>query len=212
MMNNIQWSIDWWKDRHDNSYFPGMDWHKDWKVCPYPPPHVIELLEPKRNETILEIGCGYGEWMVPLCQNSGARICGIDIHPTLAIKASEKFHEYNCGQCEFRICNGYSIPYPDNWFNSAYSISVFQHMPRAIVNKYLKESTRVIKKGGEVLFHFRNDDSKGEYSKDISVNHEGDFSVGWSESDIRIACKETGIIVLGIIEDSASSIFLHGKV
>jgi len=48
----------------------------------------------------------------------------------------------------------YRFPYVDGWFDVVYAASVFTHLlPRDAAN-YLKESRRVLRKGGRCLFSF----------------------------------------------------------
>lgn len=208
-MNASQWSVEWWKGRHDQVYFPAMEWHRDWKICPYPPPHVVELLKPTRDDYALEIGCGYGEWMVPFSPHVG-RLAGIDLHDTLAVKAAEKFAENGASNCEFRLTDGLSIAYPADTFTIVYSISVFQHIPRATVRRYFEEANRVLRPGGRFLFHFRHDDGIGPYSPDIGVDHRGDFSVGWSEAEALAEASLVGWEATAF-SDGGGSLFLHGR-
>lgn len=210
-MDATQWSINWWKGRHDQGYFPTMEWHLDWKVCPYPPPNFVELMKPTKKDDVLEIGCGYGEWMVPASPLVG-RIYGIDIHPILEQKARETFAEHKTTNCSFSLCDGKSIPWDDAQFSIVYSISVFQHIPKATVLLYLEEADRVLELDGRFLFHFRADDGVGDYSKDIVVDHKGDFSTGWTVEEVLEAVTELGLpwdckAELG----GGHNLFLHGR-
>ncbi len=91
--------------------------------------------------------------------------------------------------------DGLTIPQPAASYSLVYSISVFQHMPRAIVYGYLREAARVMRPGGRALFHFRHADGDGPYSEDITDNHTGDFSVGWSLEEAAAACADAGLAI-----------------
>ena len=188
------WSIDWWKKRHDQVYFPVMEQHLDWKVYEAPPPYLIEMTRPRDDDYCLEIGCGYGQWMVPLSKMVAA-VAGIDIHQILADKAVEKFREHECSNCQFVLSDGKTIPFLDESFTLVYSISVFQHIPRACVRGYFKEAARVLAPIGRALFQFRYADNDGPYTSDIGVDHDRsgqDFSVGWAVEEVREEAARVG--------------------
>ncbi len=211
-MTASEWSVAWWRRRHDEGYFPGMEWHAGWKACPYPPPQFLELVRPTVLDRVLEIGCGYGEWMVPASPHVG-RICGIDVHATLAEKARELFARSGVANAEFRLSDGLTIPYDARTFTAVYAISVFQHIPRATVRGYFDETNRVLTPFGRVLFHFRLADGNGPYSDDISVDHGGDFSTGWTADEAMAEAERVGWQATTIADDAANgghSLFLYG--
>jgi len=188
------WSIDWWKKRHDQVYFPVMEQHLDWKVYEAPPAYLVEMAQPTKEDHCLEIGCGYGQWLVPLSKMV-ASVAGIDIHQILADKAAEKFREHGCSNCQFVLSDGKTIPYLDESFSLIYSISVFQHVPRECVRGYFREAARVLEPGGRVLFQFRHADNDGPYAIDIGVNHDRsgqDFSVGWTVEEVMTEAARVG--------------------
>ncbi len=189
-----RWSVEWWKWRHDISYFPAMEQHKDWKVYGEEDLWFLPRLELTGSEKVLEIGCGYGQWMIPLSKHCGM-VVGVDLHPSLWHKASEKFRDHlgDDHNCSMLLSNGRSLPFEDDQFQRVYCISVFQHITRSLVKGYLKETTRVLKPGGLALFHFLSDQCGLDYDKDIVKDHQGTFSVGWSDKEIDEACKEAGL-------------------
>lgn len=189
----VQFSLAWWKGRHEapNGYFPTMDQHLNWKVYPAIPEWFSAFDTPTPADTVLEIGCGYGEWLVPFSRLVGA-IAGVDIHPTLVIKAHEILARERIQNAVMILGDGLTLPYADETFTLVYSISVFQHMPRAIVHGYLDESYRVLQPGGRAVFHFRAADGVGPYAEDIVENHTGDFSVGWTLEEVTQGVEAAG--------------------
>lgn len=212
-MNAVDWSIQWWRKRHDRLYFPDMEQHKNWRV--YGPEDLwfVEMFDPKLDEydDVLEIGCGYGQWMVPVSRLVRS-VVGVDIHESLQAKAAEKFIENDCKHTCYRMGDGKSLNiFGDKMFSAVYSISVFQHMPRATVTAYLAESYRVLRESGRGLFHFRQADGVGEYSKDILVNHTGDFSTGWTGEEALQAARDAGFPRFHVHDLGQSLILLTWK-
>lgn len=187
-----QWSLRSWAARHDAGYFPNSEQHRNWKVYD----RVPEWLSSRVNtsDTVLEIGCGYGEWMIPLAPHV-ASVTGIDIHNAPILKARELFRAAGLRNAEAYLSSGTDIPYLRDSFAVVYSISVFQHLPRSIVKGYIAETNRVLVPGGLALHHFRNADNVGPFPPlaiDITVNHTGDFSVGWTAAQVREAGEQVG--------------------
>jgi SAM-dependent methyltransferase len=207
----IAWSLTSWQKRHEAGYFPNSDQHKDWRVYNEPPDWLMELAEPHAGDNVLEVGCGYGEWMIPLSAHVKS-VEGVDIHPSLAHVSREKFRERNIANCAVVVNDGLTIPYPARHFSLVYSISVFQHLPRSIVRGYLREIARVVKADGRVALHFRNADNVGPYpplATDIEENHKGDFSVGWTADQVVAAGREAGLV--GRVVDIGLFLVLVGR-
>lgn len=196
---DIEWSIRTWKQRHEKGYFPNSDKHKDWSVYLKPPEWLIQFGLPTEADDALEIGCGYGEWMIPLAPYVRS-VYGIDIHETIIDKANQKFAELGTDNCFALLSNGLTIPFTeisedDTGFSLIYSISVFQHIPKKMTRNYLAEAFRVASVGGRGLFHLRSSETIGnapEPAEDIAANHTGDFSCGWSTQELLQAGVEAG--------------------
>jgi len=200
----IAWSLKSWQERHEQGYFPNSEQHRGWRIYDRAPDWLVKYGFPNILDDVLEIGCGYGEWMIPLAPMVGS-VSGCDIHPAPIAVAQEKFKQHGAINCRAVVNDGLTLPYDDGVFSLVYSISVFQHLPRAIVAGYIRETRRVLRPGGRALFHFRNADNVGPYptpAKDIEANHTGDFSCGWTAEQVRDACladfADVDVIDLGL--------------
>jgi len=191
-----KFAIDWWKKRHEapQGYFPNMEQHKNWRLYDEMAPWFVAIAEPKPEDTALEIGCGYGQWMAPL-STLVSSVDGFDIHPSLVDKFKEQLGW--AGNIRMRLGDGMTIPFQGP-YSLIYSISVFQHMPRAIVSAYIRAAAKRLDADGRCIFHFRHADNDGPYSKDISVDHKGDWSVGWTEQESVDACAAAGLKVVKV--------------
>lgn len=100
--------------------------------------HLLERFRVKPGATLLDIGCGRGEFLRGFIR-AGAKGYGVD-----QSRAAEKY----CPEAELRISDleKDGIPYPDNFFDVTYSKSVIEHFhnPEILV----KEMLRVLKPGG----------------------------------------------------------------
>jgi len=202
MTDVVDWSLRTWKERHDKGYFPNSQEHANWYVYDAVPDWLIEHGELNNKCNALEIGCGYGQWMIPLSKHVG-HVSGFDIHAAPIAKAIEKFNAHGVFNASVGLGHGDTIQYPSGVFDLVYSISVFQHLPRPMVLSYLKESKRVLVDNGVAVHHFRNADNVGPYPKpadDIVVNHTGDFSCGWTTQQIIDAAGEAGFTHCKVID------------
>ena len=187
----VDFSINWWKGRHEapDAYFPKMEQHWNWRLYEEMPGWFLKMAKPQPGDVVLEIGCGYGQWMAPLSKLV-QWVDGFDIHPSLAVKFVEQMAAFR--NTNMMVGNGTVIPFPGP-YSLVYSISVFQHMPRAIVYEYFKEIKRVLTPDGRALLHFRYADNDGPYADDIVIDHAGDWSVGWTKEEADAVCQETGL-------------------
>lgn len=103
----------------------------------------IKLLKPILKGRVLEIGCGIGRL-------SELYDCGIDISPKM-LKLAPKGKEH-------KLCDGRTIPYPDESFDSVFCVEVFQHIP--YTKPYIEEAKRVLKPGGSFVFQYIEGDSE----------------------------------------------------
>ncbi len=191
---SIEWSLAKWQEMHDTGYFENLDGHRNWAIYDHIPYWFQELAPPERCDLALEIGAGYGEWMVPMVPYV-EHVTGIDIHPTLVRVAREAFIEHEV-DADFELSDGTTIPFDDESFTLVYCISVTQHVPREIVHGYLREAVRVLKPDGRVVFHFRNHDNTGPHEAmplDLDENSTT-LTCGWRAAEVREAGEAAGLI------------------
>lgn len=206
----IDFAVGWWKNRHDHSYFPAMEPHKDWKVYENMLPWFLDLVKPNKDDTALEIGCGYGQWMVPLSKLVRS-VYGVDIHESLYHKAYEKFKEYNSPNTIMTLSNGRDLyGMRDNFFSLVYSIAVFYHIPRVLVANYLRETKRVLKPDGRTLHLFLNSTQKGT-KKDIGIGEKGEWSVGWTKEEIIEAGNKAQLSNVSVVDLGDCLVMLANK-
>lgn len=205
----LNWSVSSWSDRHNKGYFPNSELHKDWHVYQGPHAPLMTHANPTSTDTVLEIGCGYGEWMIPLAPYVKS-VDGFDIHIEPLAKALELFLAHDIKNCNVKLGSGDSIPYKQQ-FSLIYSISVFQHIPKAITKQYLINS--VPHMSDRCFHHFRSTHAAGhpQPEQDITINHTGDFSCGWSPEEIHEAATAARIRNIQVIENNAFN-YLIGTV
>ncbi len=113
------------------------------------------LLQEKLNVNgslrILDLCCGWGEYVVNLCFNGiecyGADICD-DIYKGLVLARENKI------QSPFIKGDGFSIPFQSETFDIVYSFAALEHIEKP--QELLRDIYRVIKPGGNLFLTFPN--------------------------------------------------------
>ena len=98
-------------------------------------------LEP--DDRFLDLGCGLGA-ALEHAATTGAKTAGIDPSPSMVERAAERVP-----QAEVRLGSAESIPFDDEAFTAAISVSTYHHWADAETG--LKEVRRVLAPGGRLL-------------------------------------------------------------
>lgn len=115
---------------------------------------VIDLLDPKKYEKILDIGCGDGVWYINL-KSKGYNVVGIDISKRDLSKLKNRTNLMELSDNVLR-CDAQNMCFRSSSFDKIFSICVFEHIPND--NEVLKESNRILKSGGSLIISVpRND-------------------------------------------------------
>lgn len=106
---------------------------------------IIEGLDLKKGERILEVGCGNGYYLSLLNRlDLNLELTGIDIDE-LALKDAAKFSGNK--EVKLILADGSKIPFPANSFDKIVMSEVIEHVDDE--EAVLKEVFRVLKKGGK---------------------------------------------------------------
>ena len=200
-----QAAVESWRRRHESTpeipaYFEGSPVHKGWRI--YTDEEFLSswmaAIVLTKSDTVLDIGCGYGEWIIPMSKYV-KHVTGIDIHKNLILKVEEKLRERAIRNVYAHTCDGVSIPYADSSFTVVLSNGVFYHTPRCIVARYLPETWRVLKQGGLAFHHFLKDTAPG-VPTEIGLDVDGKWEVGWSKEDLVVAAEKAGWENISVVD------------
>ena len=199
MSEQINRTLENWRRQHsgESGYFTKLPQHRSWRIYDEMPPWFLQLAEPCATDTALEIGCGYGEWMVPLARLID-HVDGFDIHESLREKFEEIMERDGIMNTEMMVGAGAGIPFADRGYSLIYSISVFQHLPRELVHIYLQGIATHLNPGGRAVLHFLNGTYPGAHSElpdMLAWQHTGIVSVGWTRDEVTAACEAAGLRV-----------------
>ena len=98
------------------------------------------------DSPVLDVGCGDGVVAKVLLAGHGKKQfeCGIDLSSREVNKAMRSGCYKEC-----QVANVYNLPFKDNTFQTVFSNSVVEHLPK--LDRALEEMSRVTKKGGELV-------------------------------------------------------------
>ncbi len=125
---------------------------------------VIQALNPRRGEQILEVGCGGGFYTYEVAQSVGTsgRVCAIDISDDQLNVARERCADI--GWVELLKDNVLELSYADAQFDAVYSVQVIEYVPS--VDDALRQIARVLKPGGRFVIYDTNWSSVVWFSRD----------------------------------------------
>ncbi len=107
---------------------------------------IIEELDVKRGDFILDAGCGTGNLAVRL-EKKGAKVVGIDFSEEALKICKEKIKD-----ADIRFHDLIQpLPFPDSYFDKVVSNNVIYALPKAARLDVIKEFKRVLKKDGLVV-------------------------------------------------------------
>ncbi len=123
-------------------------------------PFLPVLLEgrPARRCRVVEIGCGLGR-MTRWFAEEFREVHGVDVSERMIEEARARLRE--CRNARLHAGSGKDLRgLPDEAFDLAFSYIVFQHIPsRAVIESYVREAARVLRRGGAFKFQLNGNQS-----------------------------------------------------
>lgn len=111
--------------------------------------YLLHLLDIKKGEKILDIGCGDGAMMV-YCGLLGAEVYGVDTCAESVKKANDYMDRFQINGRAVRA-DARDIDFAENFFDKAVSCDFFEHLNYEEKVSVLKEVKRVVRPGGLIL-------------------------------------------------------------
>lgn len=98
------------------------------------------------GERVLDLGCGNGRFFEVL-KDKKVDYIGVDFSKKLIKIAKKKYPE-----AKFQVANALNLPFPNNFFDKIYSISVLQHIPSEEFRlQFLRETKRILRPEGLLI-------------------------------------------------------------
>jgi cyclopropane fatty-acyl-phospholipid synthase-like methyltransferase len=131
---------------------------------------IVKIVNPKKNETILEVGCGRGNGCVQLMETyRPQKLFCIDVTPE-QISRAKHIHSkaiQNYPDLSFAVGSAYSFAYPNATIDKIYSVEVAQYFEH--MDKFAHEAWRLLKPGGKLVLtaHFATSKEGHEETKKL---------------------------------------------
>jgi len=111
---------------------------------------ILNLIDPKPGEKILELGCGWGSMLRRIHQHTG------DKESLYGITLSKEQANYNSEQNGFQVKFGNFITrdYATEEYDAIYSIGAWEHVRPNEIHQLLDKLYRALKPGGRLVQHF----------------------------------------------------------
>ena len=106
---------------------------------------IITSLSPKKNEIVLDAGCGDGFYLHLLSKFTNAHLIGLDDNPKALDLAKNYVKSKRLKLVEGSVMK---MPFNNNKFDKIICSEVLEHLPDDVGG--LREFKRVLKKGGEL--------------------------------------------------------------
>lgn len=135
--------------------FPSwLSWHLNngLRRRSHPPQRVIDALDVKATDAVLDFGCGPGFYTIPFAKTA-RDVVAIDIQPMMLQKMS-KYAERNRVKIRALQSNGESIPLPDGSFDIIFLSGVYHEIPNK--GAVLTELKRLLKPEGRIIIRERS--------------------------------------------------------
>ncbi|MDA7025648.1 demethylmenaquinone methyltransferase [Bacillus sp. CLL-7-23] len=117
--------------------------HKKWRD------KTMKMMNVQKGAKALDVCCGTGDWTIALADATGetGEIKGLDFSKNMLKVAKEKTKHYR--QVELLHGNAMELPFPDDTFDCVTIGFGLRNVPDYLT--VLKEMTRVVKPGGQVV-------------------------------------------------------------
>lgn len=114
---------------------------------------VLDLLEVKPGERILDIGCGNARDIIFIVQ-MGAQVVGVDISEGMVKAAQEEVKSKSIKGVTLQVGDATALDFSDAYFDKVLCSEVVEHIPNAA--KAFSEMRRVLKTGGRLVISTPN--------------------------------------------------------
>lgn len=111
---------------------------------------ILDLIDPKPGEKILDLGCGWGAMLKRIHEETGD---AENLYGYTLSKEQVAYNEQHNGfNVEFR--NFITTSYPEAFYDKIYSIGAWEHVRPQEVLPLLQKLYRALKPGGRLVQHF----------------------------------------------------------
>ena len=113
--------------------------------------HIIKKLNIKKDQKVLDIGCGWGGLALEIARKNDCEVTGITLSENQLKYATQKAKELNLdNQVKFKLIDYREL---NEKFDRIVSVGMFEHVGRKFYKKFFKQVERLLKDDGVSLIH-----------------------------------------------------------
>ena len=113
--------------------------------------HIIKKLYLKPNQTVLDIGSGWGSLAIEIAKKTQCQVLGITLSESQFEYSKKKAKQMNMGnQVEFRLCDYREVK---EKFDRIVSVGMFEHVGRKFYRTFFNKIQAILKDDGIALLH-----------------------------------------------------------
>ena len=113
--------------------------------------NIIKKLNIKKDQKVLDIGCGWGGLAIEIARKTDCEVTGITLSENQLKYATQKAKELNLdNQVKFKLIDYREL---NEKFDRIVSVGMFEHVGRKFYKKFFKQVERLLKDDGVSLIH-----------------------------------------------------------
>lgn len=109
--------------------------------------YILKNIAPQKNQTVLDFGCGVGR-VASMLADKVNEVVGVDSNESMITTARKKFISGN--NVHYELLTSLKIPFEKNYFDTAFSHWVFQHINDEEMIFWLQQITGALKPYGKI--------------------------------------------------------------
>jgi|SRR3989344_2524937 len=115
---------------------------------------MVNYLNIQKNELVLDVGCGTGNFLKPLLEKEAGFVVGLDLSPAMLYEARKKLSGYRTNLVRG---DAFKLPFKDGKFDVLVCINLMDSFQLSEHRKLCPEFFRVLKPNGKIgVINFTN--------------------------------------------------------
>lgn len=115
--------------------------------------YICHKLRLQPGMRVLDLGCGWGAWILHAARHYGVQAVGVTLSPRQAEVARDRIRQAGLeSQCQVEIANFLDFT-PTQPFDRIASIGSVEHVPAELFDDYFAHAHQLLQPGGQLLNH-----------------------------------------------------------